>query len=238
MLNPRLQACAAYVGRGSAVCDVGTDHAQLAVHLIETGISERVIASDIGEGPLAAAQRTIEKHGLSSKIRTILSDGLQNIPPEGLTDVVIAGMGGETMVHILETCPFPLTEIRLILQPMTKADVLRQWLYRNGFAIMQETCVRDDRFLYAVMRAEYTGICQEPDFALMRIGRMDLREPDCMAYAQRQYEMLCKSRDGRISAGQDPAPFDTAAEEVKRRLEEKCDESTGSAGGSECHCTV
>ncbi len=238
MLNPRLQACAAYVGRGSAVCDVGTDHAQLAVHLIETGISERVIASDIGEGPLAAAQRTIEKHGLSSKIRTILSDGLQNIPPEGLTDVVIAGMGGETMVHILETCPFPLTEIRLILQPMTKADVLRQWLYRNGFAIMQETCVRDDRFLYAVMRAEYTGIRQEPDFALMRIGRMDLREPDCMAYAQRQYEMLCKSRDGRISAGQDPAPFDTAAEEVKRRLEEKCDESTGSAGGSECHCTV
>ena len=238
MLNPRLQACAAYVGRGSAVCDVGTDHAQLAVHLIETGISERVIASDIGEGPLAAAQRTIEKHGLSSKIRTILSDGLQNIPPEGLTDVVIAGMGGETMVHILETCPFPLTEIRLILQPMTKADVLRQWLYRNGFAIMQETCVRDDRFLYAVMRAEYTGIRQEPDFALMRIGRMDLREPDCMAYAQRQYEMICKSRDGRISAGQDPAPFDTAAEEVKRRLEEKCDESTGSAGGSECHCTV
>ena len=238
MLNPRLQACAAYVGRGSAVCDVGTDHAQLAVHLIETGISERVIASDIGEGPLAAAQRTIEKHGLSSKIRTILSDGLQNVPPEGLTDVVIAGMGGETMVHILETCPFPLTEIRLILQPMTKADVLRQWLYRNGFAIMQETCVRDDRFLYAVMRAEYTGIRQEPDFALMRIGRMDLREPDCMAYAQRQYEMICKSRDGRISAGQDPAPFDTAAEEVKRRLEEKCDESTGSAGGSECHCTV
>lgn len=238
MLNPRLQACAAYVGRGSAVCDVGTDHAQLAVHLIETGISERVIASDIGEGPLAAAQRTIEKHGLSSKIRTILSDGLQNIPPEGLTDVVIAGMGGETMVHILETCPFPLTEIRLILQPMTKADVLRQWLYRNGFAIMQETCVRDDRFLYAVMRAEYTGIRQEPDFALMRIGRMDLRESDCMAYAQRQYEMICKSRDGRISAGQDPAPFDTAAEEVKRRLEEKCDESTGSAGGSECHCTV
>ncbi len=238
MLNPRLQACAAYVGRGSAVCDVGTDHAQLAVHLIETGISERVIASDIGEGPLAAAQRTIEKHGLSSKIRTILSDGLQNVPPEGLTDVVIAGMGGETMVHILETCPFPLTEIRLILQPMTKADVLRQWLYRNGFAIMQETCVRDDRFLYAVMRAQYTGIRTEPDFALMRIGRMDLREPDCMAYAQRQYEMLCKSRDGRISAGQDPAPFATAAEEVKRRLEENSDESTGSTGGSECHCTV
>lgn len=220
MLNSRLQACAAYIGRGSIVCDVGTDHAQLAVHLIETGISDFVIASDIGEGPLAAAQRTIEKHGLSAKIRTILSDGLLHVPPKGLTDIVIAGMGGETMVHILETCPFPLMEIRLVLQPMTKADVLRQWLYQNGFAIAEETCVRDDRFLYAVMRAEYTGIRIEPDYALMRIGRMDLREPDCMAYAQRQYEMLCKSRDGRISAGQNPAPFAKAAEDVKRRLEE------------------
>ena len=220
MLNPRLQACAAYVGQGSTVCDVGTDHAQLAVHLIEAGISEQVIASDIGEGPLAAARRTIEKHGLSAKIRTILSDGLVHVPPEGLTDIVIAGMGGETMVHILETCPFPLTQLRLILQPMTKADVLRQWLCRNGFAIVEETCVRDDRFLYAVMRAVYTGECTEPDFALMRIGKMDLRKPECMAYAQRQYEMLCKSRDGRTAAGQTPAPFDRAAEEVKRRLEE------------------
>ena len=143
-----------------------------------------------------------------------------HVPPDGLTDIVIAGMGGETMVHILETCPFPLTQLRLILQPMTKADVLRQWLCRNGFAIVEETCVRDDRFLYAVMRAEYTGECTEPDFALMRIGKMDLRKPECMAYAQRQYEMLCKSRDGRIAAGQTPAPFDRAAEEVKRRLEE------------------
>jgi tRNA (adenine22-N1)-methyltransferase len=220
MLNSRLQACAAYVGHGGTVCDVGTDHAQLAVYLITQGIAARVIASDIGEGPLAAAQRTIEKAGLTAEIRTILSDGLQNIPPQGVTDIVIAGMGGETMVHILEHSPFPLHGMRLILQPMTKADILRQWLYRNGFAITEETCVRDERFLYAVMCAAYTGECIEPDYALMRIGRMDLHNPDCLAYAQRQYTMLCKSRDGRISAGQNPAPFDTAAADVKRRLEE------------------
>ncbi len=220
MLNPRLQACAALIRSGGVVCDVGTDHAQLAVHLIETGAAKRVIASDIGEGPLAAARRTIEKHGLSGEIRTILSDGLAQVPPEGLTEVVIAGMGGETMVHILETCPFSLEQIGLVLQPMTKADVLRHWLYTNGFAIVQETCIRDAQFLYAVIRAEYTGIKETPGYALTRIGKMDLADPDCRAYAQRQYEMLCLSRDGRISAGHSPAPFDAAAEEIRRRLEE------------------
>lgn len=221
MLNPRLQACAAYVRQDASVCDVGTDHAQLAVYLIEQGIARRVIASDIGEGPLAAAAHTIEKHGLSGTIRTILSDGLQNVPEDGLTDIVIAGMGGETMVHILETCPFSLEHIRLILQPMTKADVLREWLYRHGFAISQETCIREERFLYAVMQVAFTGICETPSWDLIRIGRMDLSEPACRAYAERQYEMLCKSRDGRLSAGQSPAPFDAAAEAVRRRLEEE-----------------
>ncbi len=220
MLNKRLQACAAYVRPQAHVCDVGTDHAQLAVYLIEEGIAQSVIASDIGEGPLASARATITKHGLSGKISTALSDGLMQVPGEGLTDIVIAGMGGETMVHILETCPFSLAEIRLVLQPMTKADVLRDWLYRHGFAIRQETCVREERFLYAVMQAEYTGVCEEPDAVTIRFGRMDLSQPDCLAYANRQYHMVCQSRDGRISAGKSPAPFDSMADALRKRLEE------------------
>ncbi len=220
MLNPRLLACAAYIQNGDLVCDVGTDHALLAVHLIEQGIAKAVIASDIGVGPLAAASRTIEKYGYQDTIRTILSDGLVHVPADGLTDIVIAGMGGETMVHILETCPFALEGINLVLQPMTKADVLRNWLYHNGFAISEETCVQDDRFLYAVMRVTYTGVCAQPDAVLLRFGKMDLSDPHCLAYAKRQYAMVCQSRDGRISAGKSAAPFDDMAEEMRKRLEE------------------
>ncbi len=219
MLNSRLQACARFVREQAHVCDVGTDHAQLAVHLIEAGLAGSVIASDIGEGPLAAAQRTIEKHGLTASIRTILSDGLQQVPEAGLTDIVIAGMGGETMVHILETCPFPLEGRRLILQPMSKADILRSWLYEHGFAIVEETCVRDGKFLYAVLCAEYTGTPCTPDWVTVRLGKMNLADPDCRAYAQRQYEVLCQTRDGRQQAGLDPAPYDEVAEAVRLALE-------------------
>ncbi len=222
MLNPRLEACARYVRPGASVCDVGTDHALLAVHLMEQGIAGSVIASDIGEGPLAAAQRTISAHGLENSIRTILSDGLEQVPAEDVTDIVIAGMGGETMVHILGDCPWNLTDKRLILQPMTKADVLRSWLYEHGFAICEETCVRDGRFLYAVMYAAYTGECCTPDWVTVRLGKMNLSEPDCRAYAERQYDVLCQTRDGRRKAGMDPAPYDAAAEAVARALKGEC----------------
>lgn len=218
MLNPRLLACAAYVS-GKSVCDVGTDHALLAVHLIEVGIARHVVASDIGEGPLAAAERTIRKFGYSDKIQTVLSDGLVNVSPEGLTDIVIAGMGGETMVHILETCPFSLEAMNLILQPMSKADLLRSWLYAHGFAIMEETCVRDGKFLYAVMKVQHTGIVEHPDWATIRLGRMDLSDENCRAYAERQYDVVCMSRDGRQKAGMDASEFEEAAEAIRLALE-------------------
>lgn len=219
MLNTRLHACADFITPGARVCDVGTDHAQLAVYLLESGIAEDVIASDIGQGPLQAAQRTIQAHGLSAKIRTILSDGLQSIPPEGLTHIVIAGMGGETIIHILENCPFPLTQIRLILQPMTKARDLRKWLYANGFALCCEVCVRDERYLYAVMQAQYTGTPVRSDAVSECLGAMDLHLAASQDYAERVYAQLCKARDGRRSAGQPDEPYAAEAEQIRIRLE-------------------
>jgi tRNA (adenine22-N1)-methyltransferase len=220
MLNTRLQACADLITPGAHICDVGTDHAQLAVYLLEAGIADEVIASDIGEGPLQAAQRTIQAHGLSDKIRTILSDGLLNIPPEGLTHIVIAGMGGETIIHILEECPFPLDHTKLILQPMTKARELRKYLYSRGFSLTDEVCVRDDRYLYAVMQACYTGEAIPSDAVRECLGALDLHLPAARDYAERVYQQLCKARDGRRSAGQPDEPFSSEAEQILNRLEE------------------
>lgn len=230
MLNERLLACADFVRPGAQVCDVGTDHAQLPVYLVEQGIVARMIASDISEGPLKSAERTIAQHGLYGRIQTILSDGLRHIPPEGLTDVIIAGMGGETIIHILEDCPWKLDAVSLILQPMTKAHLLREWLYLHGFAIRKECCVRDGKFLYTVMLADFSGNAQIPDAVMRYIGKMDLMHPDCLAYAERQYEQLCKARDGRIQAGQNPSPFAEEAELLGKRLEEH-NESSGRISG-------
>lgn len=98
MLDKRLKLCADMVSGEGIVCDVGTDHAYLPVELILSGKCEKVIASDINEHPLDAAARTIKKYGVSDKISLVLSDGLENVPLDGVSDIIIAGMGGETII--------------------------------------------------------------------------------------------------------------------------------------------
>lgn len=155
MLDNRLKMCADMISGKGIVCDVGTDHALLAAHLITTGKCEKVIASDINEGPLESARKTVEKYGISEKVDLVLSDGLKDVNGAGVTDIVIAGMGGETIAKILGECEFELDGIRLILQPMTKTEVLRKWLISNGFNIMSENGIEDGSKLYSVITATF-----------------------------------------------------------------------------------
>ncbi|MBR1530319.1 MAG: SAM-dependent methyltransferase [Oscillospiraceae bacterium] len=193
MLNQRLLACAGFV-QGNFICDVGTDHALLPVYLVKNQIVQQALACDIRKGPLQAAESNINRAGLADKIRMILSDGLLNVPPEGVTDIIIAGMGGETIIHILETCPFSLEKINLIFQPMTKAELLRKWLYENGFAIRKEICIPDKKFLYAVMQVRFTGNVIIPDGKEIYFGKMNLSDENGLAYAKNQVAQLIRIR--------------------------------------------
>ncbi len=160
MLDPRLQTCFDLVSGEGTVCDVGTDHALLAAELINSGKCGRVIASDIKEGPLEAAARTIERYGIADKVSLVLSDGLESVPLEGVSDVVIAGMGGETIADIIGDCDCSDSDnIRWILQPMTKPEHLRKKLHEYALHITEERAVKDGDKLYVIMVAEY-----DPDF--------------------------------------------------------------------------
>lgn len=155
MLDNRLKMCAEMVsGRGIA-CDVGTDHAYLAADLVMSGKCSRVIASDVKEGPLDSARKTVMKFGVADKVDLVLSDGLENIDLNGVTDIVIAGMGGETIVKILEKRVYDLDGVRLILQPMSKPEILRKWLYQNVFQAVAERAVEDGDKMYTVICAEH-----------------------------------------------------------------------------------
>ena len=122
MLDKRLRLCADMV-LGRRVCDVGTDHAYLAAALLTEGRCDTAIAADINEKPLAAARATLERAGVSDRCTLILSDGLKSVPLDGVTDIVIAGMGGELIAKILSESG-GLDGKNLILQPMTRSEFL------------------------------------------------------------------------------------------------------------------
>jgi tRNA (adenine22-N1)-methyltransferase len=153
LTDKRLSALADFVRLDKRICDVGTDHALLPCELILRG-AERVFASDVRVGPLNTAKTTIDKYGIKG-IELFLSDGLLQVPP--CDDVIIAGMGGELIAQILIDCPFLNKDMRFILQPMTKHEVLRARLYQNGFEIIQEKAVTEGKRVYVILYAKYTG---------------------------------------------------------------------------------
>ena len=181
MLNQRLQACAAWITDGKTVCDVGTDHAYLAAELLRKERCQHVIASDIGEGPLQAARRTLEQAGLLQRATLLLSDGLEQVDKTDVSHVVIAGMGGETIIHILQPCDWVKQAVQLILQ---------QWLAKNGYAILQEQVVKDGKFFYNLLRVQYDGVVRTLTPLEREIGVQDWSNAVVQAYGRRKRERL------------------------------------------------
>ena len=164
-ISDRLLACAGFVGRGNRVADIGCDHGYLSIHLLTEGIARSCIASDVREGPLQSAQRNAKKFGVANKIEFFLSDGVQNIPRD-FDDLVCAGMGADTMIHILESAPWLKDEkYTLILQCQSKTPMLRRYLSENGWRIYEEAVLRDGRFLYTVMEVGY-----RPEYPKLTVG--------------------------------------------------------------------
>lgn len=154
-LSNRLLACCGFVNSGDRVADIGCDHGYLGIHLLKENIASNVIASDVNEGPLQSAKRNATKFGVLDRMSFYLSDGARNIPRD-FDCLVCAGMGGDTMIHILEDAPWLKNEqYRLILQCQSKRPELRRYLYEHGFSIVRESLAQDGKFIYPVMEVAY-----------------------------------------------------------------------------------
>lgn len=157
-MNKRLELIYSMVSDGRGLIDVGTDHGYLPAALAINGYNGRLFASDINPMPLEKARETARKCGMGDRITFLLSDGLDACPPDEIDTIAMAGMGGELICTILDRAEWCLDEqYTLLLQPMTKVEVLRYWLVNNGFSLVEERLVRDGSFLYQVIKARFLG---------------------------------------------------------------------------------
>jgi tRNA (adenine22-N1)-methyltransferase len=152
-LSARLEAIASFVVSGRPMADVGTDHARLPAALVERGVVPRAIASDVGAGPLEAARRTALESNTLDRIELRHSDGLSHLGVGEVATIVIAGMGGGTIVEILRGAP-PAGVERLVLAPNTGVASVRRHLGEAGFDLVDECVVEEDGRFYPVLVAE------------------------------------------------------------------------------------
>lgn len=148
-LSPRLREAAAFVSPGSVAVDVGADHAYLPIWLLQNGVCPHVYATENRPAPFHHAAMNARRFGVSDKLTLYQCDGLTQCPPAAVNTVMLCGMGGETILRILQNSPWALTK-SLILQPQSKREVLLHWLEAQGVRLVDATLAQDRGHFYEV----------------------------------------------------------------------------------------
>lgn len=200
VLDERLKICASLVRESARLADVGTDHAYLPIRLLKSGKISYAIASDINEKPLKSGESNAKLYG-EKNIEFRLGAGLNPIKAEDkITDIVIAGMGGEVISGIIDESPLTKDKnINLILQPMTRSEELIKYLYKNGFEIEKQKCVICKGKCYTVLSARFTESNPEIDDVFPYLGKLGLNDETNRNFAQIQIRNLENKSKGDSS---------------------------------------
>ncbi|MBR6737151.1 MAG: SAM-dependent methyltransferase [Clostridia bacterium] len=132
-MTERLEIVFSHIKKTESLADVGCDHGYIAKACLDRGVTNSVIISDVSSKSLQKAKELLKNYG--DKVVPVVTDGFTGFPfiPE---TAVIAGMGGEEIVHILlgaNTLPK-----RLVLAPQKNSDKVRRTLTKKGYKIEKD----------------------------------------------------------------------------------------------------
>ena len=153
-ITPRLATALEMLKGSCIVADVGCDHGKLAAALLQRGVCERVIASDISEPSLEKAKYLMHRIGLEERVDFRVGDGLHVLAHSECDAIAMLGMGGTLMREIMNACETPLMGAKsVVLQPMRAQRDIREYLYRNCFHITDDRIVYEHGRYYEILRA-------------------------------------------------------------------------------------
>ena len=161
-LSNRLEMVVSFVKPGESAADVGTDHGHVPVELVRRGIVKRAYAMDVRKGPLSKAEENIAAARMNDRIETRLSDGVQKLSAGEAESVIIAGMGGELVIHIMEEGRHVWETVeQWVLSPHSELHKVREWLDKNGFRIVREDMIFEEGKFYTVMDVRKGSVPEE-----------------------------------------------------------------------------
>jgi tRNA (adenine22-N1)-methyltransferase len=195
-LDARLAAAAAYVRAGAVAADIGCDHGKLAVAL--SAKCKQVIAVDARQAPLANAEACVRKYK-AQNVQCRLGDGLAALCENEADTIIVAGLSAQSICDIMAGAAWVKnTGCRFIFIPATKHRVLREYLWREGFAILDETIAFAARRLYTVLHCAYAGKPRVPTALECVLGKA--HGPHAQAYFAAEAGKLRREAQGAENA--------------------------------------
>jgi len=190
-LSLRLRTIAAMVEKCDSVADIGTDHGYIPIFLVKNDICKRAIASDINLGPIEKAKLNISLENLSAQIACRLGGGLTTIKPNEVNCAIIAGMGGNLIRDIILERKEVFNSLdNAILQPVQNPEVLRRFIYEQGYAIVDEELCFDQNKFYEILKVRYDNKPQQKEDIFYEVGEalINKKHPLIKEYLQYKIE--------------------------------------------------
>ena len=182
-MNKRLELIMSRICTSRGLIDVGTDHGYLPIALAQNGYKGAIIASDINIEPLNKARENAKASGFDKRIDFRLGNGLEACESHEVDTIVIAGMGGDSICGILDRAEWCMSpDYELILQPMTKAEILRYWLVNNGFVIKYEDRVLENGTVYQIITTRFEDRNTRLSDAELFTGAVSLRRDGLFSF--------------------------------------------------------
>ncbi|MDE6273810.1 MAG: class I SAM-dependent methyltransferase [Clostridiales bacterium] len=170
-MTRRLQIICSYIPKGKTFADVGCDHGYCAKYALDNGLCEVAYITDISKASLQKAETLLKGEIAAGKCIPVCCDGLSGL--DCVPDcVLIAGMGGEEIIHILSDLPLPE---KFVLQPMKNADKVRAFLIGRGAKISTDHTFYDGKY-YDLIVGDGAGGDTYSDWEIA-FGRDNLKNP-------------------------------------------------------------
>ena len=129
-MTERLERVFSFIKKTPSLADVGCDHGYIAKACLDRDIAKNVIISDVSLKSLQKAEELLKDYG--DRVVSVVADGFSGYPYIPKT-AVVAGMGGEEIIHILLGSK-ELPE-NLVLAPQKNTDKVRRTLISLGYKI-------------------------------------------------------------------------------------------------------
>ena len=146
----RLQTVCGQLSPCDTLADVGCDHGYCTLYALERGLCRRAVISDISRSSLHKAEELLSAYIAEGRVESVCCAGLSQVP-RNCDQVLIAGMGGEEIVKILEGSFLPQA---LVLQPMKNTEKVRAFLLEKGYCLVRDFLFYDGPKHYDLLRAE------------------------------------------------------------------------------------
>ncbi len=150
-LSKRLSAIANFVDKCAVVADVGSDHGLLLIYLASLGKIAKGYGIENKSGPYQILKHNLESHS-EAELKPLLQDGISSLEKD-VDTIVLAGLGGDTIVGILKNGVANLKNVKTIITDShTSIGEVRRHIVALGFIIKDEVLVLEKDKYYEICK--------------------------------------------------------------------------------------